>query len=156
MAKPITPEERAAILADINAGELPRNAIARKYKRSPGTISNIARENGLEGRAFDRTATARASRAKQIDNVAVRAQLAEDHLADAVRIRERLWEPCDVVTSTGEVRTLLLPPAGDVRNFMASVGAAIKTSMEVEKHDARDDSGASAVDSWLRDVLGKD
>jgi transposase-like protein len=156
MAKPITPEERAAILADIQAGELSRNAIARKHHRSPGTISNIAKENGLDGAAFDRTATAQASRAKQIDNRARRAALVDAYLSDAEKIRERLWEPAEAITAMGEVVYLSKPGARDVRDFVVAGTSLIKTSIDVEKHDTDDDSGAAAVDSWLRHLLGRD
>lgn len=140
MAKPITADERAAILADIQAGELSRNAIARKHHRSPGTVSNIATENGLSGVAFDRTATAHASRAKAIDNRSRRAALVEGYLDDAERLRGRMWEQSEQLTVTGEKVYLDLPGARDVRDFVMAGTSLIKTTIDVEKHDIQDGS----------------
>jgi hypothetical protein len=82
----------------------------------------------------------------------MRTQLALDHLEDAVRIRsERLWAPCTVVAATGKLIELDLPPAKDVRDFMASVGSALKISMDVEKHDSGD-QGAEDAKSMLTSV----
>ena len=47
----IDDDKRAAILADIEAGQLSRNAIARKHGVAQGTVSNIADENGNNGNA---------------------------------------------------------------------------------------------------------
>lgn len=43
---PLTPEQRAAVADDIRAG-MGRNAIARKHRISTGSVSNIARDEGL-------------------------------------------------------------------------------------------------------------
>lgn len=155
MPAPLDPARREEIAQAIRdgAGTRSRNSIAREHNVSPSTVSKIAEEAGIEN-PFDRTLLARACEAKTVDNRARRAQLAEDHLSDAIRLRERIWQPASVVTPQGEVVVIELPNAQDVRHFMSAVGQAIKVSMEVERHDAADGTASSAVDAWLRDVLG--
>lgn len=152
MPRPLDPAKRAAIEQAIRngAGECSRNAIAREFGVAASTVSRIAADAGIED-AFDRSKTFRASRARVVDAKAVRSQLAQDYLADAVRVRERLWLPADVVAPSGEVVTLELPSARDVKDFMSSVGQAIKISMEVEKHDA---ASGDAVDEARSMLLG--
>lgn len=43
----LAPETRRAIADDIRYGELGRNAIARKHHVAAGTVTNIARHEGL-------------------------------------------------------------------------------------------------------------
>ena len=150
MAAKLSDTEREAILNDIRSGELSRNDIARKHQRSPGTISNIAREAGLEGLAFDRTASARASAAKQVDNRARRAELGRLLLEDSFRLRERMWVPAETVLPSGNVVTTDLPVARDVRDFSASVQSNVKTHLEMDKHDV----GDSGVEEAKGLILG--
>lgn len=150
MPKPIDPEKRAAIEQSIREGAGTRSAgsIAREFQVGRTTVLRIAQQAGLDG-AWDRTKTLHASRATAIDNKAVRAQLAADHLSDAVEIRKRLWEPAEAMTAMGEIVMMSLPPARDVKDFMTSVGAALKVSMEVEKHDAGDATADDAKSMLL-------
>jgi hypothetical protein len=150
MPPPLEPEKREAVLAAIRAGSGARSAgsIAREHEVSRSTVLRIAQDAGLDD-AWDRTKTLHASRARAIDAQALRTQLAADHLSDAVRIRERLWEPSEVPTATGQVVMLSLPSARDVRDFMQSVGSALKISMEVERHDQSDQGAADAKSMLL-------
>ena len=145
--------KREAILNDIQATAGTPDGTVRKIADrnsvSTATVQRIAKAAGLED-VWSRDRTANASRARAVDSQALRTQLAWDHLADAVRIRERLWEPAELVTATGQVVSLALPPAKDVRDFMASVGSALKISMEVEKHDVAD----NGVDEAKGLILG--
>ncbi|WP_448002562.1 hypothetical protein [Agromyces bauzanensis] len=73
---PLARTTREAVAHAIRAGE-GRNAIARTFGISPGSVTNIARERGLW---FERcTQTATASRARQIDQWAERVDRV-DHL----------------------------------------------------------------------------
>lgn len=148
MATKLTDQERQAILDDITAGTA-RNEIARKHKRSPGTISNIARDAGLEGVAFDRTATARASAAKQADNRARRAELSALLLEDSFKLRDRMWAPGETVVPSGQIVVTTLPVARDVRDFSASVQANVKSHLEIEKHDDGDQGAVDAKSMLL-------
>ncbi|WP_067483798.1 helix-turn-helix domain-containing protein [Actinomadura hibisca] len=143
---PLTPDEHDRIRA-LHAEGLSRNAIARELGRSMAAVSAAAERMGLE---FDRARTRAATKAKQIDAKAKRAQLSLDLLNDGERLRTRLWEPTEVVVSTpkGPVRvTLPLPPARDARDIMAAVHTAIRGHADLERLDS--DSGADAAKSML-------
>lgn len=156
MPKPLPPKKRAAILADIKAGQKSRNAIARDHGVSTSTVSGIASSEGLTD-AFDRSGTEAATRARVIDCKAAREQLKADLLADAQRFRERAWSPYQVVVSTpegAEVVTLDLPPLTEARAAYTAIGIAIDKSLRLEQHDSGE-GGLTAVDEWLRGMLGE-
>jgi hypothetical protein len=148
-----TPERREEIAQAIrdHAGLKSASALAKQLGCSKTSVTTIAAEIGMAD-VFDRSKTANATAAKQQDNRARRAQLMEDHLSDAVRIRERLWEPAQVITPLGERAELPLPPARDVRDFMTSVQSAMKISMELERHDASKGNADAAV-SVIGDLM---
>lgn len=143
---PLTPEERARILA-LHADGMSRNDIARETGRAAGTVTKIVRD---AGGTFDRSATVAATKAKQLDAKARRAQLKLDLLADAERLRLRLWEPATVVLSTpkgpAEVR-LPLPPARDARDLMGAVQAAVRSHVDLDRLDVS--TGADDAKSML-------
>ncbi|TQK19108.1 hypothetical protein FBY40_1599 [Microbacterium sp. SLBN-154] len=70
---PLDPQIRHRIAADIRVG-LGRNAIARAHGVSGGTVSKIARQEGICFRDAERTASA--SAARQIDQAVSRARRA--------------------------------------------------------------------------------
>lgn len=61
MAKPISSNEEKAIIEAIKEGKK-RNEIAKEFKRSAGSISRIAKKQGLD---FDRSMTKKATAVKQ-------------------------------------------------------------------------------------------
>lgn len=152
MASQLTPDERAAILADIQAGELSRNAIARKHKRGAATITDIAKTAGLTD-AFDRSDTETATRARAADMKARRAVLAADLLDDVDRLRKRAWAEYEYYERTREdvVRvTLDLPPLGEARNAYTAIGISIDKHLALVRSDT--DAGADAARSMLGQV----
>lgn len=152
---PLDPDKRAAILADIQARELGRNAIARKHRCGLGTVSLIATEAGIYD-AFDRAQTARATADRQADMKARRARLAEDLLDDAERIRDRLFDPYSAALTTREgveVVELLEPDAASLRNFATSIAVLLDKHIALDRHDA--DGGLSEVGSMLDGLLDK-
>lgn len=135
---PIDSEKRTAIVNDLRDDTKSRNQIARDHGVSPSTVSKIARE---EHKEFDRTKVIHATRAKQADNRARRAQLASDLLADAEKLRKQLWEPTTIGAfggRDGEWHTAEVeePPFSDKRAILSSVQTAMRTSAELEKVDA--------------------
>lgn len=154
--KPISDRERTHVVADIDAG-MHRNELARKYKRSPSTISKIAAQ---AGRSFDRTKTAAATQAFVVDMAARRAALAEGLLADAEYLRQRLREEHHQWISTPdgpEQVTLDKPPLRDVRDGMGAVGQAIASHAKLIEMDSDDaDSDARSLMSSFGRMLGLD
>lgn len=143
---PLTPEERDRI-AQLAADGMSRNDIVRATGRAAGTVTKVVRD---AGGTFDRTATVAATKAKQRDAKARRAQLKLDLLDDAERLRLRLWEPATVVLSTpkGPARvTLDLPPARDARDIMGAVQAAVRSHVDLDRLDVSD--GAENAKSML-------
>ena len=146
-------EEIAQAIRDKPEG-MSASALAKQLGCSKTSVTTIAREIGLED-TFNRAQTAAAAAAKQVDNRARRAALIEAYLNDAEQIRERIHETAEFVTVTGEVIYLTRPGARDVRDFVVAGTSLLKASMDVEKHDTQDDTAATAVDAWLRSVMGR-
>jgi hypothetical protein len=158
LPRPVSDDERSRI-AELHAAGRSRNAIARELGRSPDTINRVAAAAGL---TWDRSATVAATAAKTADLAARRAELAGLLLDDAFRLRERLYAPTIVyefVKGGGEragefVSHLLdLPPHADARNIMTTVAIAVDKHLALVKADT-DTAGASAVDQWLRALVG--
>ncbi len=156
MSRRITDDERQTIIDAIRAGT-PRNQIARNTGRSPGTITNIARAAGITD-AFDRSATKRACEASRADNASRRAALVSGLLDDAERLRSQLFAPTTVFNfggrdNTYEERVIREPTFADKRHIMAAVRLAATTARDLELVD-QDEGGFSAVDQWLRGMIG--
>ncbi len=155
MSGPLTPERRAAIEQAIRDGAGHRSAgsIAKEIGCSRTTVTKVAGQIGM-GDVFDRSKTANAAKAKQADNRSRRAAIVDAYLADAEKIRLRLWEPAEMMTPMGEVIHLTLPGARDVRDFAMAGTALIKASIEVEKHDAGDQGSDDAKSMLLGVATG--
>jgi hypothetical protein len=157
MPKPLSAGKRNAIIEDIRAGMKSRNQIARDHGVSVGSVTNIAKAAGVPG-AFDRSQTENATRAREVDCKALRAQLKVDLLNDAQRFRKRSWEPYQVVVGTpegAEIVTLDLPPLPDARAAYTAIGIAVDKSIRLEQHDVGDSTeGAKSLLGSLSDALG--
>jgi transposase-like protein len=151
MPAPLDPAKRAAITADIRAGG-GRNAIARKHDVGPSTVTLIAQQEGLTD-AFDRTVTKRATKARNADVSARRAELKALLVEDAHRLRALLWEPCTVYKFGGKDNTLNHvdldePDFEGKRNLMTSVG------IKVEKLERLDlGGGIEEAAGLIRDLV---
>ncbi|MBA9003678.1 hypothetical protein [Thermomonospora cellulosilytica] len=138
MPAPLPDDVRAAILADIKAGTKSRNQIARDHGVSPSTVTRLAQTDGLD-EAFDRSQTEKATTARVADSKAGRV----DHTADLLdlsraalaRLRERLPDMSD-------------------RDLITLLGVAADKHIALGRLDS-DDQGLSAVDAWLRDIIGQ-
>lgn len=149
--------QREAILADINAGKA-RNRIARDHDVSPGTVSNIAKRAGVTD-AFDRTQTKNATEAAVADNKALRASTSRRFLEEANALLDDLHKPHIVFNIGGKdniytEHLLDRAPTGDLRNLVVSAATAFDKHLAAERHDSDDQHGLSAVDDWLRSVVG--
>lgn len=141
MPRPRLPDDkRAAILADIKAGELGNREIARRHGVSPGTVTNIARASRAAN-VFERSQTEKATRAVVADNRAARAVLAADLLSDAQKLRHRAWSPYSYYErgrEGPELVTLDLPPLREVKEAYAALGISVQRHLELERHDSTD------------------
>lgn len=153
MAKRVSDTEREAILADIRAGCLSRNAIARKHGRSMGTVTVIADAAGLSD-SFDRSVTLNATRARSIDLADARTRLQERWLSKANEGLDRSEKTCTVYGFGGQFgefnsHELDLPPAGDYRSFVTAAAVATDKMLALAKYDA----GSTGVDEAVS-VIG--
>lgn len=151
-------DQREAILADIRAGGKSRNQVARDHGVSVGTVSNIAKQAGLTD-AFDRSQTKNATEAAVADNKALRASTSRRFLEEANRLLDELHTPHMVFNIGGKDNVytehlLPEPPTVDKRNLIVSAATAFDKHMAAERHDSDDQHGLSAVDDWLRGVIG--
>jgi transposase-like protein len=155
MPKPIAPELREAIVASIkNAQATGKSAgqIAREHGVARSTVTKIADQAGLSA-AFERTQTAKAARAKQVDNAAKRARLQSDLLDDAQKFRARAWSPYKVAVmgpDGAETVTLPLPPLPDAARAYTAIGIIIDKDRAYE----RDKDGANGTEQ-ARSLLGR-
>ncbi|MGW1679377.1 helix-turn-helix domain-containing protein [Saccharopolyspora sp. NPDC002376] len=146
---PTTDEERARVRR-LHAQGKTRNDIAREIGRSPSTVSKIARELGL---TFDRSKTAAATHAKQVDNKTRRAELSAELLRRAGELLAQIDRPHIVYAFGGPENVynehqLDKPPTSDIRNLMQSASIALQRHADLE----RIDSGSQAEDA--RSMLG--
>lgn len=151
---PVSDAEREQIRI-LHARGMSCGQIAAELGRVKSTITKQCKALGL---SFDRAQTKVATEAKVADSKARRAEAVRLMMDDWHRIRERAWAPYTVVLGTGtgaETVTLDLPPAPDLRAFCSAMSGFIKDQVAIERHDA--DSGTmSAVDEWLKAMLGED
>ncbi|MFF5642079.1 helix-turn-helix domain-containing protein [[Kitasatospora] papulosa] len=149
MGRPITEKDRRAVRRHHTAGKT-RNAIAKLIKRSPSTVSNIAKDLGL---TFERGAeVVAATEARRIDLAARRVSLAEQLHEDAEKLRAQLWEPCTIgefAGKEGDWHTAHLdrPRFGDQRAILGAAGIAIDRSLKLQP--AQGGQNADAVTSML-------
>lgn len=151
----IPDETREAILEDVQSGQLARNAIARKHKVGPATVSRIADEAGLD-QPFDRTETKNATQARQADNRRRRAELSSRLLVKAGQLLDDMDRPAIVWNIGGKDNTytehpMPKPPTGDLRNLMVTAATAIDKHVVLERIDA--DTGAETAGSLLGSLL---
>lgn len=150
----ISGDQRTAIAEDIRNG-VPRNQVALKHDVSAGTVTNIAREFNL---TFDRSATKRATEARQADNASVRAELTGLLYLRAREALQQMVQPHLVFAFGGKENSynqhkLDRPPTGDLRNLMTVAGIAVQRAAELDRFDA-DARDKPAVDAWLETMLG--
>jgi hypothetical protein len=160
MPKALSARKRSAILADIKAARANGTSarqVARVHGVAAATVTRIARDHGLAD-AFERSQTEKATRAHEADCKALRAQLKLDLLADAQKLRARIWGTHQVVVSTpqgAEVVTLAENPLAEMRSGYTALGIAVDKSIRLEQHDAEGGDGLAAVDEWLRGMMGE-
>lgn len=157
MAKPLSPAQRAAILAEIQGGSTNRAAIARKHGVSGWTVGKIAKDAGITD-AFSRENTKNATRAREADSASRRAALAAALLDDVDFLRAKFrqeWTKTVVIPGVGtdKVEADSVEIATGLQRLMTSVGIALDKHVVLDKHDS-DDSAGAAVDAWLRHVMG--
>lgn len=156
MANPVSDDERERILELIRSGQ-PRNDIAKATGRSPSTITGIAQSIGW---TFGDTSTAKATAARSAYSADRRAELAAEMTEQAAKLLAELNQPHLVYNFGGRdntfAQTLLdAPPTDAKRQLVQAVEGLMRTVLNISRHDQRDELGLSAVDDWLRGLIGE-
>ena len=152
--RPVDSASRARVV-DLARQGLGRNEIAAQTGVAAASVTKIVADAGL---SFDRSATKAAVEARSIDAKAKRAELMIGLLDDAQKMRDRLFAPTEYIDHGGrdfdEARwTQDEPNHADKLKLMQAATYAIDRSLRLDAHDS-DEHGLSAVDTWLRDMLG--
>lgn len=152
---PVTPELRARMKA-LAAEGLGRNAIAREVGVDGGTVTKYAKRDGY---SFDRTQTALAVMARQIDLAEIRQTLARKFLMVADESLDAFHGPVKLGNFGGSMNTwnetLLDQPTFEQRKtLVATAQAAARSGYELLKADAEAGSTvALSMVAGLRDTL---
>jgi hypothetical protein len=143
----ITDADRERV-RDLHAEGKTRNDIAREINRSPSTVTGIARALGL---SFDRSATAAATHARQVDNRARRTDIVGRLYGRAERILGRLEAERYTFTATTingiESKVLDHVPAPDEKALASAMSTHLGAAAKLEQVDA--DAGAEGARSML-------
>jgi hypothetical protein len=144
---PITDTDRDRV-RDLHADGKTRNDIARAIGRAPSTVTGIAHALGL---SFDRTATAAATHARQVDNRARRTEIVARLYDRAEQLLGRLEADRYTFTATTvhgiETKTLDHVPAPDEKALASAMSAHLAAAARLEQVDA--DKGAEGAKSML-------
>lgn len=149
MAGKLTDEQRAEVLRLHNDG-LSRNDIARQTGISAGSVTSICTTHG---RSFDRSATKRATEARQVDLAAGRLRLAEKMLEASEAMLDKIDGPYEVYNfggkdNTFESRVLDSAPVEVRRNVITTAAITFdKLSRIVEKSDTGLEQAVGVLDT---------
>lgn len=144
---PITDADRGQV-RELHAQGKTRNDIARTIGRSPSTVTGIAHVLGL---SFDRSATAAATHARQVDNRARRTEIVGRLYDRAEQILGRLEAERYTFTATTvngiESKVLDHVPAPDEKALASAMSSHLGAAARLEQVDA--DKGAEGAKSML-------
>lgn len=150
------PDHEREHIADLIRSGKSCSAVAKDVGRSPDTVSRIAREIGWH---FGDTNLAHAHEARSAYSAERRATIAAKATERAQQLLDEFEGEYLVFNFGGKENTynehtLPSPPIEARRQMAAAFRDLMRTVLEVDKHDNRNDEGLAAVDAWLRDIVG--
>ncbi|NLU81623.1 hypothetical protein [Rhodococcus sp. HNM0569] len=150
-ARKITEEMGARIREGHAAGDS-LNSIARALGVNPAAVSRWSKKEGIVWTGVPYAATVVKNRIAYS-----RTRIAEAALADALAIRERLWERHTIVVSTaaGPQRVVLdLPDAKATAEYAAAIERLIKTHQHLASYiDMTSSEASKSVLSQMHEAL---
>lgn len=158
---PVDDTERQAIIELIRTG-LSRNQVAKQAGRSTSTITRIGESIGWDwlSAVDERTQSslARAHEARSAFSAERRAMIAARLTAESEELLDGLHGPYLVFNFGGKENdynehTLSDPPVEAKRQIVQTVRDAMRTVIDIDRHDNRADEGLAAVDEWLRGMI---
>lgn len=147
--------ERQRIVRLIGEGKS-RNEIAGIVGRSYGTITNVARS---VGHTFGAANLKHAHQARSSYSAERRAEIASTATQRAAELLEKFEGRYKVFNFGGKENTfaeheLDAPPVEAMRQMSAAFRDLMRTVLDIDRHDNRQEDGLAAVDEWLRDIVG--
>ena len=154
-APPVTEAERARI-RELHGQGLNCSQIAAETGRSKSTITRQCQAMGL---SFDRERTKAATAAKVADNAARRAEISRAFLEKSAELLAMMDRPHVAFNFGGKDNTYEehefdRPPVDALRTLMQAAAQAFDKHIAQDRHDAVGNEGISAVDQWLKAMLG--
>jgi Helix-turn-helix domain len=154
-APPVTDAERARI-RELHAQGLSCTRIAAEIGRSKSAVTRQCQAMGL---AFDRAQTKTATAAKVADNAARRAEISRRFLEKSADLLDQMDQPHTAFNFGGKDNTyeeheFSKPPVDALKTLVQAAGIAFDRHIAQDRHDAAGEEGGSAVDQWLRMMMG--
>ena len=155
MPRKITDDEHTRIVELLGEGHS-HATIGRQIGRSASTVGNIARSIGHRS---GQTNLARAHEARSAYCAERRASLAARFTEECEELLEQLHRPHLAYNFGGKDNTyeeheLSEPGVAEKRMLIQAAREAMRTVLDIDRHDNRADVGGAAVDQWLRDIIG--
>ena len=154
-APPVTDAERDRI-RQLHARGLTCGQIAAELGRSKSAITRQCKAMGL---SFDREKTKAATAAVVADSAARRAETSRRFLEKAGELLDQMDQPHTAFNFGGKDNTyeehkFEKPPVDALKTLMQAAAVAFDKHIAQDKHDAAGEEGGSAVDQWLRMMMG--
>jgi dsDNA-specific endonuclease/ATPase MutS2 len=155
MPAPITDEQRQQVIDLCHAGKS-RNAIAAEAGVSPSTVTKVAKEIGHR---FAQSNLAHAHEARSAYSAERRAEIAARLTVEVEQLLDQLHGEYLVFNfggrdNTYEEHELVEPPVEAKRMLIQAAREGMRTVLDIDRHDNRNDEGLAAVDRWLQDIVG--
>jgi hypothetical protein len=153
---PIGDDERQRIIELLPTGKT-CGEIAREVGRSTNTVSRVA---ATVGHSWGHVNAARAHEATAAYGAERRAVTMQRFHERADELLARMEGRFLVFNFGGKENTyneheLEQPPVEAIRAMMQSAREAMRTVLDIDRHDNRNDEGLAAVDEWLRGIVGR-
>lgn len=158
MAKPLTDQEKERI-ADLLQQGHSRADIAKQTGRGVGSIDRIAKAIGWKSDQSIASRTRVAQEARSAYTAERRALIAARLTEESELLLDELHGPYKVHNFGGKDNTFneatLDQPTTDAKHtIVRAVGQAMKTVLDIDKHDNRDSENLSGFDAWWADRMG--
>jgi len=125
-----------------------RIAVSKKHKVSTGSVQNICREAGIGNVMATNQAIAAMTQSRTVRMAALRAELAENLILDAEKLRTRAWSPHPMAEYD-----LPLPPAKDVRDYYTAMSSCVAKHLDLIRSDSDPTKEQKSVLGELRAAL---
>ncbi len=160
MAAKLTDAERQTI-ADLVQTGISYGAIAKQVGRSTGTVARVARSIGWTPEQSNRDRTREANRTRKAYSAERRAHLAARFTEECELLLDQLHREHLAFNFGGKdndynERTLDEPPVDAKRALIQAAREAMRTVIDIDRHDNKADDGLAAVDQWLRGLVGEE